>query len=170
MKWSVLTLVGADQPGIVAAVTEALFKQGCSLAQASMMRLGANFTILLRVSHEAETDLQQVLKKICTDMNLHLHIDEDITADAPCIDPDVQITVYGADRIGIVAEVSSALAAAGFNIIDLETDIGGKPEHPIYIMTLQGVAKNGIEPLRKALQGLDPDIEVNLDEINSLRG
>lgn len=170
MKWSVLTLVGADQSGIVAAVTNVLFKQGCSLAQASMMRLGANFAIMLRVSHEEETDLRQVLADICAKMSLHLHIDEDVTDGVPFADPDVQITVYGADRSGIVAQVTSALAEAGLNIIDLETDVGGSQEKPIYIMTMEGIAKNGIEPLQQALQGLDSDIEVNLDEIDTLRG
>jgi len=62
------------------------------------------------------------------------------------------------------------LGEAGLNIIDLETDIGGSDKKPLYIMTLEGVAKNGIAPLRKALEGLDADIEVNLDEITTLRG
>jgi len=170
MKWSVLTLVGADQPGIVAAVTDALYKQGCSLAQASMMRLGANFAIMLRVSHESDKDLAQILNKICSEMNLHLHIDEDVVTDVPISDPDVQVTVYGADRSGIVAQVTTALALAGLNITDLETDIGGDKEKPIYIMTLEGIAANGIGPLQKTLEALAPDIEVNLDEINTLRG
>jgi len=170
MKWSVLTLVGADQPGIVAAVTTALYEKGCSLAQASMMRLGANFAIMLRVSHDDDKDLAQILNTICNEMNLHLHIDEDVVADVPINDPDVQVTVYGADRSGIVAQVTSALALAGLNIIDLETDIGGNKAKPIYIMTLEGTAEKGIKPLQDALEALDSDIEVNLDEINTLRG
>jgi len=170
MKWSVLTLVGADQPGIVASVTEALFKQGCSLAQASMMRLGANFSIMLRVSHAAETDIQKVLEEICTTMGLHLHIDEDASNGDALAEPDVQVTVYGADRSGIVAQVTSVLAEAGLNIIDLETDIGGSADKPLYIMTMEGTANNGIEPLQQALETLDADIDVNLDEINTLRG
>ena len=170
MKWSVLTLVGADQPGIVAAVSDALYQQGCSLGQASMMQLGANFAIMLRVRHDEGTDLRQLLADICDTMQLHLHIDEDVTDGGTGPDPDVQVTVYGADRSGIVAQVTSALAEAGLNIIDLETDMGGGTDNPIYIMTLEGVASRGIEPLQQALQGLDSDIEVNLDEISTLRG
>lgn len=170
MKWSVLTLVGADQPGIVAAVTDTLFKQGCSLAQASMMRLGANFSIMLRVSHNEETDVGQLLQPVCDAMNLHLHIDEDAENGQAPLEPDVQVTVYGADRSGIVSQVTSALAEAGLNIIDLETDVGGSADKPIYIMTLEGVATRGIEPLQAVLDTLDADIEVNLDEITTLRG
>lgn len=170
MKWSVLTLVGADQAGIVAAVTNVLFKQGCKLGQASMMRLGANFSMMLRVAHQENINLNDVLGQVCKTMGLHLHIDEDVAASVAEADPDVQVTVYGADRSGIVAQVSSVLAEAGLNIIDLETDIGGSEESPIYIMTMEGTANNGIEPLQKALESLDSDIEVNLDEINTLRG
>ncbi len=170
MKWSVLTLVGADQPGIVAAATDALYQQGCSLAQASMMRLGANFAIMLRVSHDADTDLRQILNEICSRLNLHLHIDEDVAENTARLEPDVQVTVYGADRSGIVAQVTSALALAGLNIIDLETDVGGNKDKPIYIMTLEGVATNGIEPLQQAIDSLSTDIEIHLDEISTLRG
>jgi len=170
MKWSVLTLVGADKPGIVAEVTQALFDQGCILAQASMMRLGSNFAIMLRVSHQAETSLKDALADVCARLELHLHLDEDAAEKLPAVDPDVQVTVYGTDRPGIVAQVTSALAQAGLNIIDLETDLGGSEENPIYVMNLEGVATKGIEPLRKAVESLDSDIEINLDEINTLRG
>ncbi len=170
MKWSVLTLVGADQSGIVAAVTDTLYQRGCSLAQASMMQLGANFAIMLRVSHEEDKDLREILADICERMGLHLHIDEDVSVQTAVLEPDVQVTVYGADRSGIVAQVTSALAQAGLNIIDLETDVAGSKDKPIYIMNIEGLAENGIEPLQKAIESLDSNIEVNIDEINTLRG
>lgn len=170
MKCSVLTLVGADQPGIVAAVTGALYKADCSLAQASMMRLGANFAIMLRVSHGEDTDLRQVLSGTCDSLGLHLHIDEDVSSTGESPEPDVQVTVYGADRSGIVAQVTAALAEAGMNIIDLETDVGGSKEKPIYIMSMEGVASQGVDALHQALDDFDSDIEVNIDEISTLRG
>lgn len=170
MKWSVLTLVGADQPGIVAAVTDALYQAGCNLAQASMMRLGANFAIMLRVSHKEAEDLASILGGTCDSLGLHLHIDEDVDGPGQSVEPDVQVTVYGADRSGIVAEVTRALAQAGLNIIDLESDVAGSPDRPIYIMTLEGTASRGIEPLQQALESLGQDIEVNIDEISTLRG
>jgi len=170
MKWSVLTLVGADQSGIVATVTDTLYQQGCSLAQASMMQLGANFAIMLRVSHDENKNLKEILSTICTRLNLHLHIDEDVSQVTENIEPNVQVTVYGADRSGIVAQVTSVLAQAGLNIIDLETDVAGSKDKPIYIMSLEGVAEKGIDVLQAAIKSLSSDIEVNIDEINTLRG
>jgi len=169
MKWSVLTLVGADQQGIVAAVSQALFDAGCQLAEASMMRLGGNFAIMLRVSHD-DKNLQDILVTVIQSMNLHLHIDNDVEAKMHHIDPDVQVTVYGADRAGIVAQVTGVLAEAGLNIIDLETAVGGGEDKPIYIMSIEGNAKNGIDVLQKAVQSLGNDIEDSLTAIDTLRG
>ena len=170
MMWSVLTLVGEDQKGIVAAVSSALFKAGCQLAEASMMRLGGNFAVMLRVAHDEQVDLEQVLSQVTQAMNLHLHLDQDVESSAQPIEPDVHITVYGADRLGIVAQVTGVLAEAGLNIIDLETAVAGEPDRPIYIMSLEGHASQGIEALQQAISGLAQDIDISLTPIDTMRG
>ena len=170
MTWSVLTLVGADRPGIVAAVSKALFEADCQLAEASMMRLGGNFAIMLRVSHQADRDLRRILAAVTEGMQLHLHLDEDVPAAQLHVEPDVHITVYGADRSGIVAQVTGALAEAGMHIIDLETAVGGSTDRPIYIMSIEGHAAQGIPALQQAVEHLGDDIEVNLVPIDTLRG
>lgn len=170
MTWSVLTLVGADQKGIVAAVSRALFDAGCQLAEASMMRLGGNFAIMLRVAHDEQVDLKQVLSQVTQAMNLHLHLDQDVEPSTQPVEPDVHITVYGADRLGIVAQVTGVLADAGLNIIDLETAVAGDSDRPIYIMSLEGHACQGIEALQQAIAGLDHDIDISLTPIDTMRG
>lgn len=170
MMWSVLTLVGADRKGIVAAVSSALFESGCQLAEASMMRLGGNFAVMLRVAHQEQVDLQQVLLPVCQEMDLHLHLDQDIVPDTQPVDPDVHISVYGADRLGIVAQVTGVLAEAGLNIIDLETAVAGTPDSPIYVISLEGHASQGIEVLQQAIAGLDHNIDISLTPIDTMRG
>ena len=135
-----------------------------------MMRLGGNFAIMLRVSHEEDQSLAQVLNPVVQKMSLHLHLDEDVTATAQHLEPDVHITVYGADRTGIVAQVTGALAEAGLNIIDLETAVGGTAEKPIYIMSIEGNATQGIDALEKAISNLEQDINVNIVPIDTMRG
>lgn len=170
MNWSVLTLVGADRPGIVAAVSKTLFEAGCELAEASMMRLGGNFAIMLRVAHAPKANLRGILAPVVHAMDLHLHIDEDVATEAHHVEPDVLITVYGADRAGIVAQVTTALAQAGLNIIDLETAVGGSADKPIYIMSIEGNASAGMEKLQQAVNGLANDIEVSLMPIDTMVG
>jgi len=167
-SWSLLTLVGADQAGIVARVTESLAAADCELGETSMMRMGCNFAMMLRVSHDNQ-DLAALLKDVCAELNLHLHVDED--ADGACVitEPDVNITVYGADRSGIVAEVTNTLAMAGLNIIDLETAVAGSKEKPIYIMTIEGQALQGVEALNDAAAKISKGVELNIVPIQTLR-
>ncbi|MDH4276271.1 MAG: ACT domain-containing protein, partial [Gammaproteobacteria bacterium] len=60
-------------------------------------------------------------------------------------------SVHGADRPGIVAQVTRALAEAGLDILDLESDVGGSAQAPIYVMHIEGVAREGLPALRSAL-------------------
>jgi glycine cleavage system transcriptional repressor len=83
----------------------------------------------------------------------------------------VQVTVYGADRPGIVAQATTALAAAGFNILDLNTDVGGTAERPIYIMLIDGYVAEGVVAVERAIAPLRADgIEVSVTALDTMIG
>jgi glycine cleavage system transcriptional repressor len=111
-RWLMLTVVGADRPGIVARLTDALFQAGCNLGEASMVRLGGNFTIMLMVEGTEPAKLERVLQPLAAGMGLRVHVDAIQGALHRHEVPNVQVTVHGADRPGIVAQVTTALAAA----------------------------------------------------------
>jgi glycine cleavage system transcriptional repressor len=171
--WYMLTLVGKDQVGIVAKVTSALYQAGCNLGEASMLRLGGNFTIMLMVNYSGTAEqLDTLLQSVKTHLTLQIHIMPIEEHQHQHHDPEVRITVHGADRAGIVAEVTTALSGAGLNILDLESDVGGSTEHPFYIMQIEGTATQGIDALSQALQTLlethHPNLKVQLDPIETL--
>jgi len=62
-QWFMITLVGKDQVGIVAKITTALYEYKCNLGEASMLRLGGNFTIMLMVNYSGTS---QNLRRIST--------------------------------------------------------------------------------------------------------
>ena len=170
-QWFMMTLVGKDQPGIVAKTSTALFKAGCNFGEASMMRLGGNFSIMLMVQYAGDTEqLSEHFAPVAEGLSLRLHIDpiEGQLHDHRI--PDVRISVYGADRAGIVAQVTTALFTAGLDIFDLESDVAGTDEKPIYIMQIEGHAAQGVEKLQTALQSIDPDIKVNLEPFDTMIG
>jgi glycine cleavage system transcriptional repressor len=171
-NWYMLTLVGEDRPGIVAAVTSALYEAGGNLGEASMMRLGGNFTIMLMVQYEGEREtLEAVVEPAVKEFSLHLHLDSIVGSLHHHLTPDVRITVFGADRAGIVARVTKALAGAGFNILDLESDVAGREDSPIYIMHIEGQAREGIDALRKALDPIAGEgVEVNIAPVDMVLG
>lgn len=170
--WNMLTLVGEDRPGIVAKVTQAIFEVGCSLGEASMIRLGGNFSIMMMVSGAcSENELGQALDPVARELGLRLHIDPVEGGLHRHLVPNVQVRVTGADRAGIVSDVTGALANAGFNILELESDVAGGAARPVYIMNIQGYSEQTIEALEEAVSGLVAGgISVDISAVETLIG
>lgn len=168
--WYMLTLVGKDRPGIVAHVTHALFEGGGNLGEASMMRLGGNFSIMMMVCYQGTARaLEEQVSPVSDSLGLRLHIDHIGGELHHHMEPDVRITVSGADRAGIVSQVTGALAEAGLNILNLESDVGGSPSQPLYIMHIEGQATEGIPALQAALDIVARGgIEVHLAPMDTL--
>ena len=171
-NWYMLTLVGRDRPGIVAEVSNILFAAGCQLGEASMMRLGGNFTVMLMVqSEQQQNDLEQLLNEKLTALALKIHIDLIEGHLHEHIIPDVCVSVYGADRPGIVADITQVLQRQNFHILDLESDVGGSEESPIYIMHIEGKSQTDISALESELAPLRKQgIDVKVTPIDTLVG
>lgn len=171
-SWLMLTVVGRDQPGIVAKVSDALFSAGCNFGEASMNRLGGNFTVMLMVQTESDiTALESKLKPISDELGLHCHFDEIEGHLHDHREPNVRISIYGFDRSGIMAHVTGTLAKAGLDIYGLESDVGGTDDKPLYIMFIEGRATQGIEALQSSLEaGVEEDIETHIEEIDTVIG
>jgi glycine cleavage system transcriptional repressor len=170
--WYMLTLVGKDRPGIVAHLSAALYDGGCNLGEASMMRLGGNFTIMMMAQFDGNTSaLSHIVQPVSESMGLHLHVDRIEASLHQHLEPDVRITVYGADRAGIVAHMTGALAEAGLHILDMDTSVAGTEDKPIYIMQIEGHAAEGIEALQSALDAVaEKGVEAKLETIDTMIG
>ncbi|HJX17804.1 MAG TPA: ACT domain-containing protein [Acidiferrobacterales bacterium] len=170
-QWHMLTVVGADRPAIVAKLTEALFRGGCNLGEASMARLGGNFCMMLMVEGADAAALEKLVRPVTDALGLRLHLDPIHGELHRHVEPNVQVTVYGADRPGIVAQATTALAAAGFNILDLNTDVAGTAERPIYIMLIDGYVAEGVVAVERAIAPLRADgIEVSVTALDTMIG
>jgi len=170
--WYMLTVVGEDRAGIVAHVTHALFEGGCNLGEASMMRLGGNFSIMVMVQTDMNKhSFESLINPVVESLGLHAHIDKIKGHLHHHLVPDVRVHVNGADRSGIVSQVVGALTEAGLHITDLESDVAGTEEQPVYIMIIEGHAGEGLDALRSALQVVTQNgIDARIDEIDTLVG
>jgi len=171
-NWHMLTLIGKDRPGIVASITTALFEAGCNLGETSMIRLGNNFTVMMMVDAvQGESGLRKVLDPVVAELQLVLHIDaiEGGLHHRPV--PNVCILVHGADRAGIVSQVTTRAADAGLNIVDLESDVAGTGASPIYVLQIHGVAAQGVEAIEAALAPLQAEgVRVDVQSVDTLIG
>jgi glycine cleavage system transcriptional repressor len=150
MERAVVTAVGIDRRGIVAALAGALTDLGCNLEDSTMSLLGGNFAVLLMVAlpdgvgpAAVESGLAPVADRMGLAVSVRVVPEGD---DAPSGD-DVDtagfeddavyaFSVHGADRLGIVRHATEALAAAGANIVDLSTRLVGDPDGPVYVLTI----------------------------------
>jgi glycine cleavage system transcriptional repressor len=172
MNWYMLTLVGADRPGITAAITQALYDHGMSLGEASMLRLGGNFTMMLMVSDAGSADaVSAAVREAAGGFGLKLHVDPIEGRLHEHVEPNVHVRVSGADRAGIVARVTGALAEAGLNILDLSSDVAGTDATPVYIMQIEGIATCDVDTLRAAVADLAGEgVEVSIQSMQTLLG
>lgn len=138
-----VSVVGKDQPGIVAAITGGLFKLGCNIADSSCTMLAGEFAMILIVSLKrpfSKSRLIDELKPVCDKIGMTLgvrtlHADELVRHES---DGEIcMISVYGADQPGIVYRVTRELAARSINITDLNTKLIGTTEKPVYVLMLE---------------------------------
>lgn len=168
-----LTLVGKDQPGIVARLSTALCQGGCNLGESSMARLGNNFTIMLMVQFAgAARELEEMVGPVAKALNLHNHVDRVEGGQHFLIPPNVRISVYCSDRPGIMEEVTASLANAGLNILTLDSNLGTEKDTTTYYIHLEGIASDGIDSLYDALDILakEKNMQTQLIPIDTLLG
>jgi len=175
----ILTALGKDRPGIVAHVTKALFGLGCNLEDSAMTRLGGEFAIMLVFSAGAglsQASLARALQPLSRRMGLAVHL-KPLTGGE--IRPSGRgrpylISVYGADRPGIVYRVSGLLARARVNITDLSTHRTSPTRKaarpPLYLLLLEvelparASAARLEQDLRKLGRGLGVEVSLRSSE------
>lgn len=171
-NWFMVTVVGEDRTGIVSHLTQALYEGGANLGEASMLRLGGNFSIMLMTQFEGSAEeLDRLIGPVVASMGLRHHVDPIQGRLHQHASADVRVTVYGADRAGIVARVTGALAEAGLDILELESDVIGSAAKPVYVMVIEGRANQGIEALQSALDAVaDPAVDARIESIDTMMG
>ena len=161
-----LTVVGRDRPGIVAQVTEILFNLGCNIADSSCSILGGQFAMILIIAHPAFTDRHsfggafQPLEE--ADLTVALRVLTPGGEQHPEMEGEIcMISVYGADKPGIVYHVAKVLGEKRINITDLNTKLVGSEQRPVYVMIIEAVLPAAISeqnvdlwmtPLREQLE------------------
>ncbi len=140
-----LSAIGTDRPGIVAAIAEALAERGANVEDSAMTILGGQFAMMLVVATDDSADaLRGAVEPVARGLGLSIMVtpvEESHGRDAP----SHVVSVYGADRPGIIATVSRTLADLGVNITDLSTRLLPPSDTPVYAMALEIALPEGIE-------------------------
>lgn len=161
-----VTAIGADRPGIVAGVTGALVAHGCNLEDTSMSILRGHFAMVLIVAAPEGLEpatLEEALVADAATSGLVVAVRSvtDAHAGAGPAGERWTVVVYGADHPGIVHGITSVLAGAGVNIVDLTTRMTGDGR-PIYAMVMEVELPEGLsgEDLDARLAATSADLGV----------
>jgi len=167
-----VTAVGADRPGIVAAVTGIFVEHGCNLEDSSMTILRGLFAMMLVVDAPAGVgagELESALAGPAGALDLVVAVRPVPEVDAAGVEASAgrdpwAVSVYGADRPGIVHGIAELLADQGVNIADLSTRVVGDPDRPVYVMLLEVSLPTGVDPedLRRHLTVAAADLGVDV--------
>lgn len=141
-RW-IVTALGQDRPGIVAGVTKVLYQRGCNLEDSAMTRLSGEFAVMLIFSAPAKDTaekLRRAFEPLARRLRLAVHLKpltRSETARPRKRGQAYLISVYGADRPGIVFRVSDLLARAGLNITDVHTHRSARGRPSLYLLLLE---------------------------------
>ncbi len=159
-----ISVSGVDRPGIVAALTQVLAEAGCNLEDATMTILRGQFAMMLVTAGPADPEsLRQALTTEAQRLDVHVNLRTVGTgADGAEHGTPHVVTVYGADRPGLVARVSERLAAHQGNITGMTTRVVGEPE-PVYVMHVEvDLDAEAAEATRADLDTLSSELDVEI--------
>ena len=169
MESYVLTIVGADRAGLVEALSEVVVAHDGNWERSHMTELAGMFAgmVLVEVPEDRASAFRDALEPLrahgLMDVTLHSALPGDGLPDDA---PTVAVEVVGADRHGIVHEVSALLASMGVGIVDLRTWTESAPMagqllfHAAAIVRLPDGVTSG--DLETALEGVADDLMVDL--------
>ena len=150
MQHFALTIIGRDRPGIVSQVTELLFRGGFNIADSSCSILGGQFSMILIISNPDISTTEQFSDtfKPLEENNLSVYIrtlKEGGEVRSELNGELCMISVYGADKPGIVYQVAKQLGDRSINITDLNTKLVGEKQNPVYVMMIEAVLPETLE-------------------------
>ena len=124
----ILTFIGNDRPGLVEQLSSAIENNRGNWHESRLSQLGGKFAGLILVSLPADQaeGLEADLKALSA-QGLSIRVTPTAEVSAPVTGREVTLTVLGPDRLGIVREISRALAERQINVVEMDSHVESAP-------------------------------------------
>lgn len=160
--------VGEDRPGLTKALADAIVDAGGNWLESHFARLGGSYvgSVLVELPASGLADLKRAAARMAED---GFQVSVELAADAkPPRGRKLGFDLVGADRAGIVQEVSTALAGLGVSIDLLETatEDGAWTGGLLFRARAEVVVPDDVsfDTVRAALEDISGEIVVDFDE------
>jgi glycine cleavage system regulatory protein len=162
----VLTFVGDDRPGLVNAVAEKVAACGATWLESRSARLAGKFAgvVLVSVPDDRVSALELSLRALAHE-GLRIAMERGAGSDEKPGRP-VTLEIVGAERPGIMRDVTQALTRLGVNIDEFASGLKGEPFTGVQMFhaTARLSVPEGLklDDLRRAIERLAAEIMVDL--------
>ncbi|WP_406248598.1 glycine cleavage system protein R [Microbacterium sp. M] len=166
MTTLILTVVGSDRPGLVAAVADIVDEHGGNWENSQLAELAGAFAGVIQVSVPDDrcADLTAALRELDGLLTVTVHAGSDAADDAPA--RPITLQILGNDRPGIVREVSAVLRTHELSIETMTTEIrdaamaGGRLFEASVVAEVPASAD--LDLLRADLERLTTELQVDI--------
>lgn len=124
----IITFIGDDRPGLVEQLSSVIESNRGNWHESRLSQLGGKFAGLILVSLPGESgaELEAELKGLVKS-GLSVKVTPTSATAAAHDGRDITLTVIGPDRLGIVREISRALAERQINVVEMDSEVGSAP-------------------------------------------
>ena len=124
----VITFIGDDRPGLVEQVASVIENNRGNWHESRLSQLGGKFAGLVLVSLPADSGeaLEGDLKALSSS-GLSVRVTPTSLVASQGESREITLTVMGPDRLGIVKEISHALAERQINVVDMDSHVSSAP-------------------------------------------
>jgi glycine cleavage system regulatory protein len=165
-SYLIMTVLGADRPGLVSSLADTVAKHGGNWLESRMARLAGQFAGIVRIECPAGT-VDELLRELQSPgvPGLMVHAVREPVGEAPAR-KTVGVEVVGNDRPGIVRDLTAVIAGAGANVEELTTGLESAPMsgHPLF--RAKGVVSipenSDVSALTAAIESLGGDLTVDI--------
>lgn len=124
----IVTFIGDDRPGLVEAVSSVIERNSGNWLESRLSRLGGKFAGLILVSQPSAGAAQfESELNALRDHGLNIRLTATGPDAAVKSARQITLTVIGPDRLGIVREISRALASHAVNVIEMDSKVSSAP-------------------------------------------
>lgn len=121
----IITFIGDDRPGLVEELSRTIENNNGNWHESRLSQLGGKFAGLVLVSlpEESGAGLEEELKALSAS-GLSVRVTPTSATAPPASGRSVTLNVLGPDRLGIVKEISHALAQRRINVVEMDSEVG----------------------------------------------
>lgn len=119
-----ITVAGADKPGLVSALSSAIAEHSGNWLEGRMANLAGQFTGILRVEI-AESKMDNLLASLekLDEAGLHVSWQPAVESAALPDGHDMELDIMGQDHPGIVRDITQVLSQNGVSVQSLDTSL-----------------------------------------------